>query len=79
MAAPALSPNGAWLFGDAPDNTTAAIYATTIISVREEVATTSPATYRTQVTNVYGVSVAFAGKQTTTIYQAIQNLAIVTS
>jgi len=70
-----LSPNGKWLYGDAPGGGTSAVLANTIIACREELVG-SPAAMGTWVATSHGVSVLFAGGQSIAIYNLIKDVVI---
>jgi len=63
-----LSPNGKWLYGDAPQGISAAL-ANTVIAVREE-------GEGTWVSTSQGVAVLFTGKQAMAIYNLIKDIVI---
>lgn len=64
-----LSPNGLWLYGDAPHGTSACL-AKTIVAVREELE-------GTWVSTSQGVAVLFSGNQAIAIYTLIKDIVIV--
>ena len=64
-----LSANGKWLYGDAPQGTSATL-ANTIVAVREE-------NEGTWVSTSQGVAVLFTGKQAVAIYNLIKDLVII--
>lgn len=72
-----LTPNGKWLSGDTPEGGTSAVYATTIIAVREEPVGAAGA-FGTWVTTSTGVATLYAGKQSSAIYGLIANMVTVT-
>jgi hypothetical protein len=73
-----LTPNGKWLTGDTPDGGTSAVYATTIIAVREEtIGFPTGNSFGTWVTTSSGVATLYAGKQATAIYNIIKDMTIV--
>lgn len=74
MAAPALSPNGLWVYGDAPGGGISGFLARTAIGFREEPAPGGG--LQTWVSTSQGVSYLFAGAQTLTIYNLIKDMTI---
>lgn len=65
-----LSPNGKWVYGDAPNGKTSGCLANTIVAFREELE-------GTYVSTSQGVSVLFAGAQTINVYNLIKDMTIV--
>lgn len=63
-----LSPNGKWLYGDAPQGISACL-ANTVVSVREE-------TEGTWISTSQGVAVLFTGKQAMAVYNLIKDIII---
>ena len=63
-----LSPNGKWLYGDAPWGTSGCL-ANTVIALREE-------SEGTWVSTSQGVAVLFTGKQTMAVYNIIKDMTI---